>query len=125
MAETDHNNEYIDVKPQGKSGRKRPIKDILDGSLLTRDAVLIQLPYILFLVALAIVYIANRFHAEKIIRETTKMQVELRDLRAESISISSELMQISKQSEVIKLINEKGLGLVESTRPPVVIKVKD
>lgn len=125
MAETDQNSEFIDVKPQGKTGRKRPIKDILDGSLLTRDAVLIQLPYILFLVALAIVYIANRFHAEKVIRETAKTQVELRDLRAESISISSELMHISKQSEVIKLIKEKDLGLVESTRPPVIIKVKD
>lgn len=103
---------------QQKESLKETIKGLLDGSVLTRQAVVKQLPFIFFLTFLAIIYIANRFHAEKIARQTTQVQNDLRDLRSESISIASELMTRSNQTEIVKQIKEKGLKLRVGSEPP-------
>jgi len=103
-------------------------KEVLDGSLLTRGAVVRQFPYVIFIVLLAVIYIGNRYHAEKILRETIEIQSEVKELRYEAITSASELMYISKQSEVAKMLEKKGLGLVETVEPPkkiIVEKVKD
>ena len=117
------NNEFIDITRKGKPSKKSTVKEVFDGSLLTRDIFVKQLPFILYLAFLAIIYIANRYHAESIIRETSALQTEIKELRSEAITTASELMHISKQSEVIKLINSKNIDLVESKDPPVIIKV--
>lgn len=124
MADTDINNEFVDVKPESKPAKKSTVKGLLDGSLLARNAVLEQLPFVLFIVLLAIIYIGNRYHAERLIRETAGIQKELKDLRSEAITTSSDLMFISKQSEVTKLIEKKGLDLKESVEPPKIITIK-
>jgi cell division protein FtsL len=110
--------EFIDQTEEQKEIRKGPLKELLDGSLLTREAVVRQLPYILFVTFLAVIYIGNRYHAEKVVRETTILQNQIRELRSESISIEAELMDISKQSEVVLLVQQRGLDLKESVEPP-------
>ncbi|MFP4047574.1 MAG: FtsL-like putative cell division protein, partial [Bacteroidales bacterium] len=57
-------------------------------------------------------------------RKNSILQDQVKELRAKSISTSAELMQISKQSEVIKLINKKNLDLKESRTPPKKVVVK-
>ena len=89
-----------------------------DGSILTREGVLDQLPYLLFLTFIATFYIANRYRAERIVRETEKLQSEIKELRAESITSASKLMYVSKQSEVARLVNKHNLGLKEAVVPP-------
>ncbi|MGD9994662.1 MAG: FtsL-like putative cell division protein [Salinivirgaceae bacterium] len=106
-----------------KNEGKMPLKNVLDGSILTKDVVIEQLPYLLFLTFVAVLYIGNRYHSEKIVRETSKTQTELKELRAESITTASKLMYISKQSEVIKLVNKKGLELEEAVEPPKKLRV--
>ena len=112
------NVEFIEEKQEPKGSRFGSIKDLLDGSLIANDFIVKQLPYIVFLVALAFIYIANRYHAEKVVRASIELSKEINELRAEAITTSSELMFISKQSEVAKLIEERGLGLKESVEPP-------
>ena len=103
---------------------KIPLKNVIDGSILTRDAFIDQLPYILFLTLIAVLYIGNRYHAEKIVRESIKIQAELKELRAESITNAAHLMNMSKQSEVAKLVDKHGLGLKEAVEPPKKLVVK-
>lgn len=105
---------------EGKKKKKRGnfIKELLSGSMITEGIILKNLWYILFLTLLAAIYIGNRFHAEKITRETTRLMEEVQDLRAESLSTSTELMYISRQSEVYKLVRERGLRLEELKIPP-------
>lgn len=98
---------------------------MLDGSLIANDFIVKQLPYIVFLVILAFVYIANRYHAEKVVRQNVVLQKEINELRAEAITTSSELMFISKQSEVAKLVEKRGLGLKESVEPPRKIVIEE
>jgi hypothetical protein len=119
------NVEFIEEKQERKESRFGAVKDLLDGSLIANDFIMRQLPYIVFLVILAFVYIANRYHAEKVVRANIELSKEINDLRAEAITTSSELMFISKQSEVSKLVEERGLGLEESVVPPTKIVIED
>ena len=94
------------------------LKELLSGSMVTEKIILKNLWYVLLITFLAAVYIGNRFHAEKITRETTRLQQELKELRSESLATSAELMYISRQSEVLRLVREKGLNLEEMKSPP-------
>jgi len=103
-------------KSQVKTGSF--LKELLSGSMVTEKIILKNLWYVLLLTLLAAIYIGNRFHAEKITRETTRLQREVKELRAESLSTSADLMYLSRQSEVFRLVKEKGLNLEELKTPP-------
>jgi len=94
------------------------IKELLSGSMITEKIILKNLWYILLITLLALIYIGNRFHAEKVTRETAKLLREVRELRAESLSTSASLMFLSRQSEVQRLVKERGLNLEELKTPP-------
>ncbi|MCK4663696.1 MAG: hypothetical protein KAT68_12570 [Bacteroidales bacterium] len=124
MQEYYENNDFDEINSETVKSSKSSIKNVLDGSLLTREIVVKQFPFILFLVFLAVIYIGNRYHAEKIVRKTVALQTELKELRSEAITSSSELMYMSKQSEVVKLLKKKGINLKESVEPPKKIVIK-
>jgi hypothetical protein len=94
------------------------MKDLLSGTMVSEKIILKNLWYVMLITLLAAVYIGNRFHAEKITRESARLQREVKELRAESLSTSTDLMFISKQSEVYRMVREKGLNLEELKTPP-------
>ena len=94
------------------------IKELLSGSMISEKLILKNLGYVSLITMLAAVYIGNRFHAEKVTRETSRLQREVKDLRAEALSTSAGLMYVSRQSEVYRLVREKGLNLEELKTPP-------
>jgi len=94
------------------------LRDLMSGSTITDKIILKNLGYILMLTLLGAIYIANRFHAEKLTRETTRLQKEVKDLRSESLSTSADLMYASKQSEVFRLVKDRDLNLEELREPP-------
>ena len=94
------------------------LRDLLDGNVLTRKAVLKQSRFILLLVLIAFLSIANRNHAEKTVIHLNRLQSDVKEMRARSISTSSELVRISRQSEVMQLVNRYELGLEENLEPP-------
>lgn len=94
------------------------IRDLLDGNVLTRKAVIKQSRFILLLVFIAFISIANRNHAEKTVIRLNQLQSDVKELRAKSITISSDLVRISRQSEVARLVLRYELGLEENLEPP-------
>ncbi len=124
MTEENGTVEFIEEKPEKPKDKKSSLglKGFLTGSVLTSETVSKQLPYILFLSFLAVFYIANRYRYEKLVRNEKNLQIEVRNLRAESITTAAQLMFISKQSEVAKLCEIRGLELKESVVPPKKIK---
>ena len=96
---------------------------VIDGSFLTRDNMLKSVPYFFFLAFLAIIYIANTYYAERMVRITDRTKHELKELRYEHITTKSQLMSLSKQSEVVKRL--LGTGLKESVVPPEKIFIKE
>jgi len=92
------------------------LKEILSGGI-TSKIILKNIWYVIVITSLVAIYIANRFHAEKITRDISRIQSEVKELRAESLSTSADLMYVSRQSEVYKLVKEKGLDLEELKTP--------
>jgi hypothetical protein len=79
------------------------------------------LPFILYLMAVALFYIGNTHYAEKTIRKIDKIKIETEDLRADYTTLKSDYMEASKQSEVARKVAPA--GLVESSSPPYQIEV--
>jgi hypothetical protein len=71
--------------------RSFSFRDLLDGNVLTRKAVLRQSRFLVLLVLIAFLSIANRNHAEKTVIRMNQLQEDVKELRAKSITISSDL----------------------------------
>ncbi len=108
-------------KPGKKGVFTKALSAVFSGTFLTNEKTLKHLPYLLFLVVLAILYIGNGYFADSKIREVNKINNQLKELRSEYISTKSDLMFTSKQSEVAKSALQ--LGLKEPVVPPIKIIV--
>ncbi len=95
------------------------LQSILNGTFLTREQVLRSIPYLFFLAFLGLIYIANTYQAERTISSIDACKKELKELRYEHITVKSELMYLSKQSEISRRL--EGSGLKPVVTPPVKI----
>jgi hypothetical protein len=117
-------NEYIkraeeQEKDEAPKSRRRKIHEIdlkMNGESIVRI-----LPFMLFLTAWAIVYIANRHYGVKTLREIDQIRNEIPDLKADYYTINADLSNSSIQSQVTKKVEP--LGLKELTAPPKRIKL--
>ena len=81
------------------------------------------IPAIVVVVFLSIVYISlSHFHV-KHLKEKEELKKELNELRSEYISVKSNLMKKSNQSEVAKRLEIEGIK--ELRTPPKVIEKKE
>lgn len=87
---------------------------------LNYQSVVKQLPFILFLAVLAVIYIYNGHRADKITRDIDVLTREVKELKWEYISKKKVVMFMSKPSEVAKAAAP--LGLKELEQSPVVLK---
>lgn len=106
-----------EAENSGKKPSGNFMKELLSGIIVSDVIILRNIWYIIMLTVLLAIYIGNRFHAEKITREASRLSREVRDLRAEALSTSANLMSVSRQSEVFRMVKEKGLGLEELKTP--------
>ena len=108
-------------KPAKKNGGI--FKGLISGTLITERLILKDIRYAALIAGLAIVFIANRFNAERVERQIIVLEQEVRDLRAESLSVSAALGSVSRQSEISDMVKERGLGLEELREPPYRMKL--
>lgn len=115
----------IEEKPEVKSGKgnvvTRTVGSLLSGSFLSKEQALRSLPFLLFLTVVALFYISNGYYAEEQIRKLNRLSNDLKELRSEFIISTSDVMFISKQSEVAR--RSALLGIKESVEPPIKIMV--
>jgi len=79
-------------------------------------------PFIIYLTFWAVVYIANRHYAEQNELKIKELDKDIKEYRAEYLTLKSDLMFKSKQSEVAKLV--KPIGLQELTSPPNKLRIE-
>ena len=72
--------------------------------------ILSNLLFVFFLSFLVTIYIANRHYSEKNVREIQALQDNVDRLRWHYLSLKSDLMKKSKQSEVEKTVAADGLS---------------
>ncbi len=107
-------------KKRKKGVLAKALSSVFSGTFLTNESTLKHVPFILFLAFIAILYIANGYQADDKIREVNKITNELKELRSEYISTKSDLMFVSKQSEVAKAAEP--MGIKEPVVPPMKIE---
>ncbi len=112
------NVEFVDSKVERDEIKGPSLKSFINGSIITGKLIARNITYILFLVFLAIIYIANRYHAERMVRQIITAREELKDLRAEQITTASVLMNYSKPSTIEDMVEQRGLGIKQPIKPP-------
>ncbi|HQL70582.1 MAG TPA: FtsL-like putative cell division protein [Bacteroidales bacterium] len=107
-------------KKNSKKGNqlRKTLQGLMSGSILTSDIVKKQFPFIITLAVMALIYIANRYHAESVFIETENLKKEIAELRSEKIATQSLLMKKSRRGEVMRMLKENGSDLTESSEPP-------
>jgi hypothetical protein len=78
-----------------------------------------NIPFFLFLSALAIIYIYNGHYADKLIRKIGTSEKNIKELEYEYKTIKSEVIFRSKASEMVKAVEP--MGLKEIKVPPVLL----
>ncbi len=112
-------------KPTGKKGKGGVFKGLISGTLISESLILKDIRYTALVALLAVIFIANKFNAERVERQIIVLEQEVRDMRAEALSVSADLGSVSRQSEITELVKERGLGLEELREPPYRIVVNE
>lgn len=90
---------------------------VLSGTILTEDFFLKNTRFMLVVFVIIVFYISNRYSCISKLSEIESLKRELKDAKYESLTISSELTGISRQTQVKSLIEKNGLGLAAPTDP--------
>lgn len=109
------NEDFSDIKSSS-------VRDILNGNILTKKFFQKQYGLIIMIAVLTFLYVDNRYYCETQLAKEIDLKKKIQDGKYESLTISAELMEISRQSNVIKAVNDNGLDLIENTTPPIVIE---
>lgn len=108
-------------RPGKKGVLAKGLSKIFGGSFLSDERTIQHMPFILFLAFIAVLYIANGYYADDKIREVNKINNQIKELRTEYISSKSDLMFVSKQSQIAKAVEP--LGLKEPVVAPMKIEI--
>lgn len=98
------------------------IRDILNGEILSKNFLKKQYGLFIMIALLAFMYVDNRYSCETQMAKEIELKKKIQDFKYESLTISSELMQISRQSSVLNMVKASGINLVETATPPIVIE---
>lgn len=91
---------------------------ILGGGVLKEEFLLRHTRMIILIVCMIFFFIGNRYTCDQKLKEIDRLQQQLRDVRFEALSLSSELTGNSRQSQVELLIEEQGIDLEGAKTPP-------
>lgn len=117
------------IRRQSKESREKETPEFQEPKKEWRlrinyHALVKNMPFILFLSGLALIYIANSHLAEKKIRRLNKLSKEIKELKWEYLNVKSDLMFQSKMSEVNKAVEPLGLKVLNNPPQKIVIPAK-
>lgn len=118
------------VKQKKEEKKARPsvgsgvfMSGVFSGKMFSQEKAIKSMPFVMFLTLLGILYIANGYNAEQVIRDLDNVGDDLKEMRSEYITIKSDLNYKSKQSQVAEATIK--LGIKSSTTPPSKIVVDE
>ena len=109
------NEDFSDIKSS-------TVRDVINGNIFIKKFFKKQYAFLALAALLAFMYVDNRFYCEKQLLKTIELKKKIKDVKYESLTLSAKLMEISRQSNVVRLIHEKNLELSVTETPPVVIE---
>ena len=97
---------------------KRAGKDIIQGRFFSLDFFKRNAVYIIALVIMALMYIANKFVCQSSMQELLTLKTELADAQTDLVSSSAKYNSMILESEMTKLMRERNIGLSAPLEPP-------
>ena len=101
--------------------RKKTLKDYANVGNMSSELIFNNFSYVLFLIFLIIIYIANAHYAEVKVKNIQLAQKQIKELRWNYMTLRSQLMQNTQQSGMAKEVAPYGLSM--SSRVPKKITV--
>lgn len=81
-----------------------------------------QIPFIALCICLTLLYIGNRYDAQRDIVRIEMLKKELIDVRYQALNMTSDVSAKSKPSYIETVVGNGNAGLQSATRPPFRIK---
>jgi hypothetical protein len=101
--------------------RKKTFKDYTNVGNMSTNLVFNNFSFVLFLIFMLIVYIANAHYAENKVKNIQTAQKEIKELRWKYMSMKSTIMQNTQQSGMAKEVAPYGLGLTNKVPKKITI----
>ena len=117
-------NDFLSGKEEFRELKGISFKEFLYGRFLAGRSVGQHWGFLAFLVFLGVLYIGNRYQMEHLLDRQADLLQEIKELKYEAITTSSELMNMSKQSEVMERVNRAGIELEVLKTPPRKLEVE-
>ena len=116
-----------EVKPTPKKPNKtaETLKGIAGGTKLVYVLDKKNLPFILYLALIGILYISNTYYTSGTLRQIEKVKVQIKELRYEYVSTRKQLIESSRRNKVIERLKWDSKELKESKVPPYKMEVQD
>ena len=95
------------------------IREVLSGEILAREALVRQVPFLLFASLLTILYLGLGYQTERILRDKQRTLDKLEEATAEEKTLRSDFESQLQQSRLARSTAE--LGLEQPTEPPILL----
>ncbi|MEG1586577.1 MAG: FtsL-like putative cell division protein [Bacteroidales bacterium] len=112
------------MENENKQNPQEPRLSVLSGlhelaefEFFSKDFFIKHWKRVLVITLLMFLYISNRFSCITMIAEIETLKKELIDIRYEALTRSSDLIGISRPSQVKELIRKNGIEIEESDKP--------
>ena len=99
------------------------IREVLSGEILAREALVRQVPFLLFASFLTILYLGLGYQTERILREKQRTLDKLEEAIAEEKTLRSDFESQLQQSRLARSTAE--LGLEQPTEPPILLPANE
>lgn len=109
------NEDFSDIKSS-------TLRDVINGNILTKNFFRKQYALLALIALLAFMYVDNRYYCETQLAKVIELKKSIKDVKYESLTISAKLMEISRQSNIMRMVNERGLNLEVTETPPILIE---
>lgn len=90
---------------------KTSLHEMIAGNFLKREFLMRQVGLFLLIFTLFFVYVGNRYVCQQKIVEIDRLQKQLVDVKLDALTRTSDLMLISRQSQVKKMIKTHGVEI--------------
>ena len=112
-----------EIKNNAATTGKKAGKYILQGRFFSLDFFKRNWIYVVFVVAMALAYIGNKFACQSSIQELL-LKTDLANAQSDLVKASADYNSMIRESKMVELMNEKHLGLTAPLDPPYQLKSK-
>lgn len=102
--------------------KESSLRDLMTGNFLNKRFIRKNYLLLVLISVFVFIYIDNRLVLEKNMAKEANLRKELQDVKYQALTISSEFTKLSRRSFILDQIRQKGLNLIESPTPPIVIE---